>query len=248
MKINVLTLFPDFYSSPLNSSILGRAVEQNIIDVEIHDLRKWGKGKRKQVDDTSYGGGPGMVLMAEPLINSINEISSLQSDDVHVVLMTPLGEQFNYEVAKELATKKNILIICGKYEGIDERVINHSVDQEISLADVIFSGGEIASLAVIDAITRLIPGALGDPDSLLEESFSNNLLEYPQYTKPSSVFGLEVPEVLLSGDHKKINRWRRKQRIVQTGLRRSDLLKKIELSSEEKKWLVESNDETYNNL
>ncbi|MDG1989688.1 MAG: tRNA (guanosine(37)-N1)-methyltransferase TrmD [Dehalococcoidia bacterium] len=244
MKVNILTLFPEFFSSPLNVSILNRAINEKIIHVDIHDLREWGIGKHRQVDDTSYGGGPGMVLMAEPLIRSIDEISKMQSEQAHVILMTPQGEQLNYETAKNIAKQKNIIIVCGKYEGIDERVVEKSIDQQISLADVVFSGGEIPALALIDSVSRLIPGVLGDAESLNEESFCDNLLEYPHYTKPASVHDMHVPEVLLSGNHKMINDWRHKQQILRTALKRKDLIEKKELTTEEKKWLVESNDET----
>jgi tRNA (guanine37-N1)-methyltransferase len=244
VKVNILTLFPEFFSSPLNVSILNRAINEKIINVDIHDLREWGIGKHHQVDDTSYGGGPGMVLMAEPLIRSIDDISKMQSEQAHVILMTPQGEKLNYETAKKIAKKKNIIIVCGKYEGIDERVVGHSIDQEISLADVVFSGGEIPALALIDSVARLIPGVLGDAESLNEESFCDNLLEYPHYTKPASFNEMDVPEVLLSGNHKMINEWRHKQQILRTALKRKDLIEKKELTTEEKKWLVESNDET----
>jgi tRNA (guanine37-N1)-methyltransferase len=244
MKINLLTLFPDFFSSPFESSILSRAIQQEIINVDIHNLREWGEGKHKQVDDTSYGGGPGMVLMPGPLIKAIKEIKAKQNDPPHVILMTPQGEKLDYDIASKIAARKNVLIICGKYEGIDERVVENYIDQEISLADVVFSGGEIAALSLVDAVSRLIPGVLGQPDSLIEESFCDNLLEYPQYTKPATIDGLDVPEVLLSGNHKNINEWRQKQRLIRTANRRKDLLEKKELTSEEKQWLVESNDET----
>ena len=244
MKINLLTLFPNFFSSPFESSILSRAIQEEIINVDIHDLRKWGEGKHKQVDDTSYGGGPGMVLMPGPLIQAIKEVKNEQSENTHVILMTPQGEKLDYDIASKIALRKNILIICGKYEGIDERVVDNYVDQEISLADVVFSGGEVAALSLIDAVARLIPGVLGQPNSLIEESFCDNLLEYPQYTKPSTIDGLDVPEVLLSGNHKNIDEWRKKQRLLRTANRRKDLLEKKELTSQEKEWLVESNDET----
>tara|TARA_Y100001970_G_scaffold78826_1_gene100440 strand:+ start:29898 stop:30632 length:735 start_codon:yes stop_codon:yes gene_type:complete len=244
MKINLLTLFPDFFSSPFESSILSRAIQEKLINVDIHDLRNWGEGKHRQVDDTSYGGGPGMVLMPGPLIKAVTEIKNNQNENAHVILMTPQGEKLNYDAARKIASRENILIICGKYEGIDERVVDAQVDQEISLADVVFSGGEIAALSLIDAVARLIPGVLGQPDSLIEESFCDNLLEYPQYTKPATIDGLDVPDVLLSGNHKEIHEWRQKQRLLRTANRRNDLLEKKELTSQEKQWLVESNDET----
>ena len=226
MKINLLTLFPDFFSSPFESSILSRAIQQEIINVDIHNLREWGEGKHKQVDDTSYGGGPGMVLMPGPLIKAIKEIKAKQNDPPHVILMTPQGEKLDYDIASKIAARKNVLIICGKYEGIDERVVENYIDQEISLADVVFSGGEIAALSLVDAVSRLIPGVLGQPDSLIEESFCDNLLEYPQYTKPQLWEEKNVPDVLLSGDHSKIKDWRLSQSEAITRHRRPDLWQK----------------------
>ena len=226
MKINLLTLFPNFFSSPFESSILSRAIQEEIINVDIHDLRKWGEGKHKQVDDTSYGGGPGMVLMPGPLIQAIKEVKNEQSENTHVILMTPQGEKLDYDIASKIALRKNILIICGKYEGIDERVVDNYVDQEISLADVVFSGGEVAALSLIDAVSRLIPGVLGQPNSLIEESFCDNLLEYPQYTKPQKWGKKTPPDVLLSGDHAKIKGWRLAQSEAITRRLRPDLWEK----------------------
>jgi tRNA (guanine37-N1)-methyltransferase len=243
MKCDVLTLFPDIINSYLRESILKRAQDKGLLEVKIYNIRDFSSDKHKTVDDYPYGGGPGMVLKPEPLFSAIKEI---KKDNVErrVILLSPQGKPFTQTTAKELATEqRRIIFICGRYEGIDERVRTCLVDEELSIGDYIITGGELAALVIIDASTRLIPGALGDNRSVVEESFSWGLLDYPHYTRPREYEGLKVPEVLISGNHKEIWQWRRKEALKKTLQVRPELIEKIELTEEDQRLISEIKEE-----
>ena len=234
IKFDVLSIFPEMFSSPLNFSLLKKAQEKGLLNICLHDIRNWANDKHKMTDDAPYGGGCGMVMKVEPVEKALAAIRSPEDDSL-VVLMTPQGETFNQKIAAQLAEKKQIIIICGRYEGVDERIREHLVDREISIGDYILTGGDLAALVLIDAVSRLIPDVLGNPESTLGESFSHNLLEYPQYTRPAKYNDWMVPDVLLSGNHAQIELWHRRESLKRTYQRRPDLLKKIKLSAEDKK-------------
>ncbi len=221
MKIDILTLFPNMFEGVLTESIIKRAIKDNKVEINLIDFRSYSKLSNNQVDDTPYGGGGGMVLRCEPIFDCIDDIDP--NHEAYRILMTPDGITYKEQMAYELRDKKHIIIICGHYEGFDER-IRTLVDQEISIGDYVLTGGEIPAMILIDSITRLIPGVITST-SLDSESFTDNLLDYPTYTKPEDYRGMKVPEVLVSGDHKKINEWREAQRIKRTEERRKDLLK-----------------------
>jgi tRNA (guanine37-N1)-methyltransferase len=239
MKCDVLTLFPDIINTYLRESILKRAQEKMLIEVTPYNIRNFTTDKHHTVDDYPFGGGPGMVLKPEPIFRAID---FLKKDNVprRVVLLSPQGRQFNQLIAKEYSREKRRLVfICGRYEGIDDRVRLALIDEEISIGDYIMTGGELAALVIIDASTRLIPGALGDEKSVEEESFSWGLLDYPHFTRPREFQGLSVPDILISGNHKEIVRWRRKEALKKTIKQRPDLINKIKLSDEDKKIISE---------
>jgi tRNA (guanine37-N1)-methyltransferase len=223
MRIDVITLFPGMFVGPFDESIVARARAAGLVDLRIHDLRDWTSDRHRTVDDYPYGGGAGMVLKPEPLFAAIE---SLRGETGHVVLLTPQGEPFRQATAAELAGRAHLVLVCGHYEGVDERVREHGVDRELSIGDYVLSGGELPAMVVVDAVVRLLPGALGSPDSAADESHSAGLLEYPQYTRPAEFRGWRVPAVLLSGDHGAIARWRREQARRRTQERRPDLLQK----------------------
>lgn len=223
MKIDILTLFPDIALAPLSESIISRARQKGLVDVQAHQLRDWAEGHYRRVDDYLYGGGQGMLLKPEPIFKAINE---LRSEHSKVILMTPQGKQFKQAIAQELSHETHLIFLCGHYEGVDHRVIEELVDLELSIGDYILTNGAIASAVVTDAIVRLIPGALGDDLSAVEESFSDpNLLEAPAYTKPKEYQGHTVPDILLSGHHGKIAEWKKEQAVKRTQENRPDLLK-----------------------
>ncbi|MDI3518332.1 MAG: tRNA (guanine37-N1)-methyltransferase [Caldanaerobacter sp.] len=236
MIFDVLTLFPEMFECVLSHSILKRAVEKGKLKVNLINIRDFSKDKHKRVDDYPYGGGPGMVMMPQPLFDAIEFVKS--QGNIPVYYLSPKGKIFTQEMARELSKMKRIALLCGHYEGIDERVYA-VIDGEISIGDFILTGGELAAMVVIDAVTRLIDGVLSHPQSALEESFSDYLLEYPQYTRPEVFRGMRVPEVLLSGNHAEIARWRRQKSLEITLLKRPDLLKKANLTEEDKKFLRE---------
>lgn len=237
INFDVLSIFPEMFASPLNFSLLKKAQEKGIINISMHDIRKWAEDKHKMTDDTPYGGGCGMVMKLEPVERALKDIRKKDEEDSIVILMTPQGEVFNQKIAEELSEKKRIIIVCGRYEGVDERIREHLVDREISIGDYILTGGELAAMVLIDAVSRLLPDFLGNPESKLSESFSQNILEYPQYTRPAEYKGWAVPDVLLSGNHSEIERWRKTESIRKTYKKRPDLLKKIKLSAEDKEIL-----------
>lgn len=218
MKIDILTLFPNLFSNFLNESIIKRAIEKELVEINIINFRDYSLYNNSQVDDTSYGGGSGMVLMCEPIFRAIDDIKTPSST---IIMMSPQGRVFKQEVAKEMSLSKHIIIICGHYEGFDER-IRSIVDYEISIGDYVLTGGELPAMVITDAITRLIPGVISET-SIVDESFNDFLLDYPTYTKPRDFRGMIVPEVLLSGDHKKIEEYRKNERIRRTKERRPDL-------------------------
>jgi tRNA (guanine37-N1)-methyltransferase len=221
MKIDVLTLFPEMFAGIINQSIIKRALEKNIVEINFHNFRDYSQDLHKKVDDYPYGGGSGMVLSIIPIYNCLQKI---KNDDSFIILLTPQGIKYKQDVAYDLTKKKHLILICGHYEGFDER-IRSLVNMEISIGDYVLTGGEIPSMVIIDSVTRLLEGAITS-DSLTKESFNNNLLDYPQYTKPQNFLGMEVPEVLLSGHHKNIDLWRTAESLKRTKLRRPDLFEK----------------------
>ena len=223
IRFDVLTLFPEMISPIFEDSILKRAVSNKLIEYNLINYRDFSKMKHHNVDDTPYGGGAGMVLMCAPIYDCLNSIDNVK--DAYKILLTPQGRKYDQSVAKELSEKRHIVLISGHYEGFDER-IRSFVDDEISVGDYVLTGGEIPAMAIIDSISRLIPGVLHNEESAPTDSFENNLLEFPQYTKPADFMGMKVPEVLISGDHAKIDEWRREQQMKRTVERRPDLLKK----------------------
>jgi len=243
MKCDVLTLFPDIITAYLKESILKRAQEKKLLEVKVYNIRDFVSGKYKAVDDYPFGGGAGMVIKPEPLFKAIDLIKK-DGEKRRIILLSPQGKPFNQSIAEEFSKeKKRLVFICGRYEGIDERVRISLVDEEISIGDYVMTGGELAALAIIDASARLIPGALGDKRSIEEESFSWGLLDYPHYTKPREFRGLSVPDVLVSGNHKEIGRWRRKEALRKTLKIRPDLIEKIELTDDDKKIISELSSE-----
>ncbi len=232
MQFNIITLFPEMFGDPFNASILKRAQEKSLIKIELHNLRDYCKDKHRVTDDLPYGGGVGMVMKPEPLITAIEAIKTSQPE-VRTLLMTPQGKRFEQNDAVRLAQYSFLTLVCCRYEGVDERVREHLVSDEISIGDYVLSAGELAAMVVVDAVVRLIPGALGSPLSFHSDSHSNGLLEYPQYTRPKVYRGWTVPSVLLSGNHGEIARWRWQQAILRTLKRRPDLAKQGNLSAEE---------------
>ena len=222
MQYNVITLFPEMFGDPLNASIVKRAQEKGLIEIAVHNLRDHCTDKHRVTDDIPYGGGVGMVMKPEPLIKAIETLRTARPE-ARTLLMTPQGKRFNQSDAERLAAYPALTLVCGRYEGVDERVRSF-VDEEVSIGDYILTGGELASMVIIDAVTRLLPGVLGDAESLKEESFNQSLLEAPQYTRPRVFRDMEVPEVLLSGNHAEIERWRQEQALKRTEERRPDLL------------------------
>ena len=223
MKIEVLTLFPAMFAGPLDESIIKRARESGRLEFKLHNLRDWTHDRHKTVDDRPFGGGPGMLLKPEPLFEAVE---SLRRETTRVILLSPGGRKFDQSIARELAKETDLLLVTGHYEGFDERVREELADDELSIGDYVLTNGALPAMIVIDAVTRLLPGVLGDDDSSRDESFSDGLLEYPQYTRPADFRGLRVPEVLLGGNHAEIAKWRREQAQLRTAERRPDLLKR----------------------
>ncbi|MBE7041046.1 MAG: tRNA (guanosine(37)-N1)-methyltransferase TrmD [Ruminococcaceae bacterium] len=233
MRIDCLTLFPDMMKGVLNESIIGRAIAAGILDIRYTDIRDFAGNKHNRVDDTPYGGGMGMVMQAGPIYRAYQSILETAEKRPKVIYMSPQGRVFNQQIAKELAAEEHLVFLCGHYEGVDERVIEEIVDEELSIGDYVLTGGEIPALAVIDSVSRMIPGVLPAEEAFSEESLYHGLLEYPQYSRPPEFLGREVPEVLLSGHHENIRKWRREQSVLRTALKRPDLLEQAELTIEE---------------
>ena len=226
MLIDVVTIFPKFFNQVFDFGIICQAHKKGILQTRIVDLRKFSKDKRGTIDDRPYGGGDGMVLKPEPVFKAVENCCSSSESSAHVVLLSPQGLPFDQSKAKELSLKSHLVLVCGRYEGRDQRVADNLVDEEISIGDFVLSGGEFAALVIVDSVSRLIPGAVSQGGSVLEESFMEGLLDYPHYTRPEDFQGWKVPSVLLSGDHQKIQQWRHQESISQTRRRRPDLLKK----------------------
>ncbi len=238
LKIDVLTLFPEYFDSPLKTGIIKKALDEGLISVNPIDLRGFTTDRHKTADDAPFGGGAGMVMKPEPIFKAVRHIQA-REDKPRIILLTPQGRRFSDREAKSLKKIGRFVLICGRYEGVDERVSEGLVDDEISIGDYILSGGEVAALVVIEAVARLIEGVVGKRESVEEDSFSNSLLKYPQYTRPRKYLGMEVPEILLSGDHEKIAEWRLVQSIKRTLLRRPDIIEGKELSEKERQIIEE---------
>jgi len=238
MRIDILTIFPGMFSGPFEESIVKRAVEKELVQIFFHDIRDYASDKHRTVDDYPFGGGQGMLMKPEPLFAAVEDVQGQAPERGPVVLLSPQGRLFDQEVAVELARQERLILICGHYEGVDARVHEHLATDEVSIGDYVLSGGELAAMVVVDAVVRQIPGALGSPLSTADDSFAQGLLEYPQYTRPADFRGMKVPEVLLSGNHGEIARWRRQQSLLRTAQRRPDLLARADLTEEEKQWLL----------
>jgi len=238
MRIDILTLFPETVGDVLSESILGRAQERGFIRIETHQIRQYTTNKQCQVDDYPYGGGRGAVMMADPLYRCWDAVRQQTQGPVHTVYMSPCGKTFTQSDAIRLSQMENLILVCGHYEGIDQRFIDECVDEEISLGDFVLTGGEIAAMAVTDAVCRMVPGVLADPECFEDESHYSGMLEYPQYTRPAVWHEREVPEILLSGNHAKVAQWRRKQALRRTRERRPDMYEKLDLSSKQDKKLL----------
>lgn len=226
MRFDVLTLFPEMFPGYLGQSLLNKAIESGLTEVQLHNIRDWAKDKHHSIDDRPFGGGPGMVMMAPPVVECAEAVMEMDERPAHTILLTPQGRTLNQRVAEELSEHSRIMLLCGRYEGFDQRVSDILQPEEVSIGDFVLNGGEVAAMLMIDCLVRLIPGVLGDERSSQEDSFSqaNRLLEFPQYTRPREYRGHEVPEVLLGGDHGKIAEWRTEQTLKRTKQRRSDLL------------------------
>jgi tRNA (guanine37-N1)-methyltransferase len=234
MRIDILTLFPEMFRGPFEASIVARAMDAGLVEIALHNIRDYARDKHQVVDDYPFGGGPGMVLKPEPIFEAVESVQAMAPEPGSVVLLTPQGRLLSHQVVEELAGLPRLVLLCGHYEGVDERVREHLAQDEISAGDYVLSGGEIPAMVVVDAVVRRLPGALGSDVSLEEESHVQGLLEYPQYTRPADFRGWLVPEVLLSGHHLEVARWRRRQSLLRTARRRPDLLARASLSAEER--------------
>ncbi len=224
MKIDILTLFPEMFNKVFEGGVLGRAIDRGLVAINPVNIRDFSRDRHKRVDDYPYGGGAGMIMMAEPLYYAINALKK-EDTDPRIILTSPRGRPFDQDKALSLSKINHLIIVCGRYEGVDQRIIDNMIHEEISIGDYILTGGEIPAMAIVDAVTRLLPGVVGSPESLKEESFADGLLEYPQYTRPAEFQGMKVPEVLLTGNHQNIEKWRREKAIEITRVLRPDLLK-----------------------
>ena len=242
MTIDILTVFPEMFESVLSASILGRAREQGLLDIRLTDIRPFSSCKHRNTDDYPFGGGAGMVMTAQPIMDAMAFVSS-RLPDARKIYLGPRGRRLTTAVARELSAEKSLILLCGHYEGVDQRALDTCVDEEISIGDYILTGGELAAMVLTDCVARFIPGVLGSADSTEEESFSDGLLEYPQYTRPRDLNGLSVPEILLSGDHARIRQWRRRESLAATLRFRPDLLESAVLTAEDRKMLKELENE-----
>jgi tRNA (guanine37-N1)-methyltransferase len=250
IHFDVFTLFPEMFRGPLDESILKRAQEDGTLSVRLHDIRQYATDKHRVTDEPPYGGGGGMIMKAEPIFNAVEKVlgqpkglNDVDEGQVPVILLTPQGRLFSQEIAQELAAYQRLALVCGRYEGVDERVRQHLATDELSIGDYVLTGGELAAMVIIDAVTRLLPGVLGDPTATAEDSHARGLLEGPHYTRPRVFRGWEVPEVLLSGDHAAVARWRREQALRRTWERRPDLLVDADLTSRDREALAELRDD-----
>jgi len=246
MKIDIITIFPEFFAGPFQHGILRRAQEAGLVEIEIHDLRQFSEGRHRTIDDRPFGGEEGMVLKPEPIFRATEHLRAQGRPRGRVILLSAQGELFRQPLAAQLAREEYLLLLCGRYEGVDERVAEHLADEEISIGDFVLSGGELAAAVLTDAVVRLLPGALGKAASAVQESFTTlpgqagvGLLDYPQYTRPAKFREMLVPEVLLSGDHKRIQQWRRRKALEKTWHNRPELLSETALDNEQQQWLAE---------
>lgn len=238
IRVDILTVFPEMFTSFCGCSLLKKALDKGLISIQLHDIRNYAGDKHHMTDDAPYGGGGGMVMKVEPIDKALLSIP-IVADEVPIVLLTPQGERFSQKIAEEMAACPQLVLVCGHYEGVDERVRAKLVNREISIGDYILTGGELSAMVLVDAVSRLVPGVLGNSDSAGADSFSMGLLEYPHYTRPAEYRGWKVPEVLLSGNHREIELWRRRESLLRTLKRRPGLLTGMELTKQEKKWLTE---------
>lgn len=238
MKIDILSLFPAMFEGVLHSSIMKKAQQNEAVEFNVVDFRDYSENKHRKVDDYPYGGGAGMLLKPEPLFAAVEAVSTKGDTTPRVILMCPQGERFTQKKAEELAEEEHLVFVCGHYEGYDERIREHLVTEELSIGDFVLTGGEIAAMAIVDSVVRLLPNVLGNEDSPVMDSFSTGLLEHPQYTRPANFNGMKVPEVLLSGNHAKIDQWREEQSLIRTYERRKDLLETAMLTEHQKKLLI----------
>jgi tRNA (guanine37-N1)-methyltransferase len=239
VRIDILTLFPGMFAGPFSESIVARAAAGGAVEIHIHDIRDFAEGRHRVCDDYSYGGGPGMVMKPEPIFRAAEAAAAQDERLGPVVLLAPQGRLLTQEIAEELARTERLTLICGHYEGVDDRVREHLATDEISIGDYVLSGGEPAAIVLVDAIVRLLPGVLGGAESLAEESHASGLLEYPQYTRPADFRGWQVPDTLLSGHHGEVARWRRRNAILRTAVRRPDMVARAELTAAEREWLAQ---------
>ncbi|MDQ4074820.1 MAG: tRNA (guanosine(37)-N1)-methyltransferase TrmD [Chloroflexota bacterium] len=246
LRFDIFTLFPQMFDGPFDESIIKRAREKGLVEIYLHNIRDWAVDKHAVTDDTPYGGGGGMVMKAEPIFLAVEAVLGLdpvtaQQPELQppcpIILMTPQGRPFTQAVAEELAQRDRLALICGRYEGVDERVREHLVTDEVSLGDFVVSGGELPAMIVVDAVTRLLPGALGDPTGAIDDSHATGLLEYPHYTRPATFRGWAIPDILVSGHHARIDEWRREQALLRTLARRPDLMERAALTEEEREWV-----------
>ena len=242
IRFDILTIFPEMFASPCGCSLLRKALDRGLIAIQLHDIRTYAEDKHRVTDDAPYGGGGGMVMKVEPIDRALCSIPRLD-EEVPIILLTPQGKRFSQKMAEELAACRQLVLVCGHYEGVDERVRTQLVNREISIGDYVLTGGELSAMVVVDAVSRLVPGVLGNCESARADSFSTGLLEYPHYTRPAEYRGWKVPEVLLRGNHREIEMWRRRESLLRTRRRRPDLLTTAALTEQEKGWLTEEGDE-----
>jgi tRNA (guanine37-N1)-methyltransferase len=233
MIFDVITIFPSMFEGPMSASVIGIARERGLLEVRTHDLREWTHDRHRTTDDEPYGGGPGMVMKPDPIFEALDAVQSLEDEPGYVIFLTPSGAPFSQKLAVDLASMERLVLVCGRYEGIDERAVTRA-DLELSIGDYVLTGGELPAMVVIDAVSRHVPGVLGDDESSVDESFAEGMLEYPQYTRPRELRGIAVPEVLLGGDHARIAQWRREQALRKTARVRPELLAGVALSDDEK--------------
>jgi tRNA (guanine37-N1)-methyltransferase len=226
MRFDILTLFPEMFPGYMSQSILNKSIERGLVEIHVHDMREWAEGRHRKIDDTPYGGGPGMILMVDPVVNCVRDVQKMAPQPGTVILLTPQGQRLEQPKVEELAGNQRMILLCGRYEGFDQRVIDILNPLEISIGDYILNGGEVAAMVLVDSLVRMVPGVLGDEMSSWDDSFSrgNRMLEYPQYTRPREFEGHDVPEILLSGNHGEIERWRKAKSLENTKSKRSDLL------------------------
>lgn len=239
MKIDVLSLFPEMFTGVVNTSILKQAQEREAVKIQVVDFRTYADNKHRKVDDYPYGGGAGMVLSPQPLFDAVDALKKESNTKPRVILLCPQGERYSQQKAEELAAEEHLILLCGHYEGYDERIRDHLVTDEISIGDYVLTGGELGAMVLIDSVARLLPGVLGNEESAVTDSFSTGLLEHPHYTRPAEFRGMKVPDVLLSGHHKNIEEWREKEALRRTWQRRPDLLEQEQLSEKQQRWLKE---------